>query len=94
MGDLVAGALDINGASPRRHFLEVLSAFSGAEAEADRLQYFASPEGREDLYAYNQREGLQLIKSAAGIQCAGWQSVNSVEVVGIQHTAECLLCLI
>jgi hypothetical protein len=54
---LVAGALDISGASPRRFFLEVLQHFAEVPAEADRLQYLASPEGRDDMYRYNQREG-------------------------------------
>ena len=37
---------------------QVLRQFaSGSEAEAERLDYFISAEGRDDLYAYNQREG-------------------------------------
>jgi hypothetical protein len=62
----VAGALDINGASPRRSFLEVLQQFAEAPVEAERLQYLASPEGRDDMYRYNQREG----------RCAAGQHVH------------------
>ncbi|XP_050383983.1 NADPH-dependent diflavin oxidoreductase 1 isoform X2 [Argentina anserina] len=33
-----------------------MSMFATAEHEKERLQYFVSPEGRDDLYQYNQRE--------------------------------------
>lgn len=36
---------------------QVLRHFATAEGEAERLDYFCSAEGRDDLYAYNQREG-------------------------------------
>ncbi|KAK1555172.1 hypothetical protein Q3G72_022920 [Acer saccharum] len=48
--------MDVASASPRRYFFEVMSYFAKAEHEKERLQYFASPEGREDLYQYNQKE--------------------------------------
>ncbi|KAL0433904.1 UNVERIFIED_CONTAM: NADPH-dependent diflavin oxidoreductase 1 [Sesamum latifolium] len=35
---------------------QVMSFFATAEHEKERLQYFASPEGRDDLYQYNQKE--------------------------------------
>ena len=57
VGDLVAGALDVAGASPRRFFFEVLRDSAADPVEADRLAYFASPDGREALAQYNQREG-------------------------------------
>jgi len=37
-------------------FLQVMSHYATAEHEKERLKYFASPEGREDLYQYNQKE--------------------------------------
>ncbi|NP_001311711.1 NADPH-dependent diflavin oxidoreductase 1 [Capsicum annuum] len=49
-------AMDVASASPRRYFFEVMSYFASAEHEKERLQYFASPEGRDDLYEYNQKE--------------------------------------
>ncbi|OVA01425.1 Flavodoxin [Macleaya cordata] len=54
-------AMDVASASPRRYFFEarilyVMSFFASAEHEKERLQYFASPEGRDDLYQYNQKE--------------------------------------
>jgi len=55
---LVAGALDVAGASPRRYFFEVLRHFATDEREQERLQYLSTPEGRNDLYTYNQREGV------------------------------------
>ncbi|KAJ8775393.1 hypothetical protein K2173_023158 [Erythroxylum novogranatense] len=48
--------MDVASASPRRYFFEVMSFFAKAEHEKERLQYFASPEGRDDLYQYNQKE--------------------------------------
>lgn len=36
--------------------IQVMSVFATAEHEKERLQYFASPEGRDDLYQYNQKE--------------------------------------
>ncbi|GKA47912.1 NADPH-dependent diflavin oxidoreductase 1 isoform X1 [Tanacetum coccineum] len=48
--------MDIASASPRRYFFEVMSFFATAEHEKERLLYFASPEGRDDLYQYNQKE--------------------------------------
>lgn len=57
----MAGVMDVAGASPRRFFFEVLRAFTHNPAQAERLAYFASPAGREDLSKYNEREGaLQL----------------------------------
>ncbi|KAB2613690.1 NADPH-dependent diflavin oxidoreductase 1-like [Pyrus ussuriensis x Pyrus communis] len=37
-------------------FITVMSMFASAEHEKERLKYFVSPEGRDDLYQYNQRE--------------------------------------
>ncbi|GAB4827847.1 multidrug-resistance type transporter [Ancistrocladus abbreviatus] len=48
--------MDIASASPRRYFFEVMSFFATVEHEKERLQYFASSEGRDDLYQYNQKE--------------------------------------
>ncbi|WRX32075.1 Oxidoreductase FAD/NAD(P)-binding - like 8 [Theobroma cacao] len=45
-----------NDAIYRSNFLVVMSFFATAEHEKERLQYFASPEGRDDLYQYNQKE--------------------------------------
>ena len=58
---LVRGILDISSASPRRYFFEVLQHFATAELQVDRLEYFATPEGRNDLYTYNQKEGEQTV---------------------------------
>ncbi len=53
----MAGVMDVAGASPRRFFFEVLRCFTRDRAQAERLAYFASPAGREDLSKYNEREG-------------------------------------
>ncbi|KAK9834355.1 hypothetical protein WJX84_005108 [Apatococcus fuscideae] len=59
---LVAGVLDIVGSSPRRYLFEVLACFATEEREIERLQYFASPAGRDDLHTYNQGEGRTLLE--------------------------------
>ena len=51
------GALDINSASPRRYLFEVLQHYATEQLQKERLQHFASGEGREDLSLYNQSEG-------------------------------------
>ncbi|EEF31396.1 NADPH fad oxidoreductase, putative [Ricinus communis] len=48
--------MDIASASPRRYFFEVMSFYATAQHEKERLQYFSSPDGRDDLYQYNQKE--------------------------------------
>ncbi|KIY95289.1 hypothetical protein MNEG_12672 [Monoraphidium neglectum] len=47
---LVQGVLDVSGASPRRYLFQVLQHYATSEREKERLAYFASPEGRDDLY--------------------------------------------
>ncbi|KAL6521518.1 multidrug-resistance type transporter [Orobanche gracilis] len=59
---LVELMMDVASASPRRYFFEVMSYFATAEHEMERLQYFASPEGRDDLYQYNQKEGRTVLE--------------------------------
>jgi sulfite reductase alpha subunit-like flavoprotein len=65
VGPLVAGALDISGASPRRYFFQVMAQLSPSELERGRLSYFASPQGSSDLYDYNQREGRTVLEILA-----------------------------
>ncbi|GAB2216809.1 hypothetical protein Drorol1_Dr00024589 [Drosera rotundifolia] len=48
--------MDVGSASPRIFFFEVMSFYATAEHEKEKLQYFASAEGRDDLYQYNQKE--------------------------------------
>ena len=57
LGALIQGAFDIHGASPRRYFFEVLQHFVTDELQRERLQHFATAEGRDDLALYNQSEG-------------------------------------
>lgn len=57
LADFVRGALDIDSASPCQYFFEVLQHFATDETQQERLQHFASAEGREDLNLYNQSEG-------------------------------------
>lgn len=63
--------MDIASAYPRRYFFEVMSFFASAEHEKEKLQYFASPEGRDDLYQYNQKEMrtvLEVLEDFASVQ--------------------------
>ncbi|KAL6311029.1 hypothetical protein AAG906_015918 [Vitis piasezkii] len=39
-----------------------MSFFATAEHEKERLQYFASPKGRDDLYQYNQKERITVLE--------------------------------
>ncbi|KAL3677409.1 hypothetical protein R1sor_027357 [Riccia sorocarpa] len=59
---LVESVLDVSSASPRRYFFEVMSHFASAEHEKERLQYFATSEGRDDLYQYNQKERRSVLE--------------------------------
>uniref|UniRef100_A0A0D9V5B4 NADPH-dependent FMN and FAD-containing oxidoreductase n=1 Tax=Leersia perrieri TaxID=77586 RepID=A0A0D9V5B4_9ORYZ len=43
-------------------YITVMSFFATAEHEKEKLQYFASPEGRDDLYQYNQKEGRTVLE--------------------------------
>ncbi|KAJ1285261.1 hypothetical protein BS78_03G266700 [Paspalum vaginatum] len=58
----VALTMDVASASPQRYFFEVMSFFATAEHEKEKLQYFASPEGRDDLYRYNQKESRTVLE--------------------------------
>lgn len=62
LGSLVRGALDVAGAPPRRYLFEVLARFTDAEHERERLEYFASAEGIDDLYQYCHRERRSLLE--------------------------------
>ena len=59
---LVAGALDVASATPRRYFFEVASRFASDPNERQRLSHFASAAGRDELYRYNQRERRTLLE--------------------------------
>ncbi|PNH06235.1 NADPH-dependent diflavin oxidoreductase 1, partial [Tetrabaena socialis] len=52
---LLRGCIDVGGASPRRYFFQVLRHFASSEHERERLSYFATAEGRDDLYRYGRR---------------------------------------
>ncbi|KAF5839539.1 hypothetical protein DUNSADRAFT_512 [Dunaliella salina] len=67
---LVQGALDIAGASPRRYFFQVLQNFARTELEQERLAYFATAEGRDDLYRYNQKEGRTVLEVLSDFKTA------------------------
>ncbi|KAK3165355.1 hypothetical protein QOZ80_1AG0032150 [Eleusine coracana subsp. coracana] len=58
----VALTMDVTSASPRRYFFEVMSFFAKDEKEKEKLQEFASPEGRDDLYKYNHKEGRTVLE--------------------------------
>ncbi|KAM0857784.1 hypothetical protein ACQ4PT_048252 [Festuca glaucescens] len=58
----VALTMDVTSASPRRYFFEVMSYFATDENEKEKLQYFTSTEGRNDLYSYNQKENRTVLE--------------------------------
>lgn len=41
---------------------QVMSFYTTDEREKERLQYFASAEGRDDLYNYNQKERKSVLE--------------------------------
>lgn len=47
---------------------QVMSFFATAEHEKERLKDFASPEGRDDLYQYNQKERRTVLE-VSSIKC-------------------------
>ena len=56
-----AGLLDIDGASPRRFFFEVLSHFAEEPTEKQRLLYLSSSQGREEMALYNRKSGRSFL---------------------------------
>ena len=59
---LVLACLDIASASPRRYFYETAARFAASADEKERLEYFASPEGRDDARRYGERERRTLLE--------------------------------
>jgi hypothetical protein len=55
---VLQGVLDLSGASPRRYLFQVLSQFSSHPLHRERLEYFATAEGRDDLYRCVTDPGL------------------------------------
>lgn len=49
---LLQGVFDLSGSSPRRYLFQVLSNFADNSMHKERLQYFATAEGRDDLYRW------------------------------------------
>jgi hypothetical protein len=49
---LFQGVLDLSGSSPRRYLFQVLSQFTSHALHKERLEYFATAEGRDDLYRW------------------------------------------
>eukprot|EP00892_Ulva_mutabilis_P003315 jgi/Ulvmu1/1355/UM011_0083.1 len=58
---VACGVLDIAGTPPRRPLFRCLAACAAADAERERLEYFASAEGRDDLAVYCARERRSLL---------------------------------
>ena len=59
---LVLACLDIASASPRRYFYETAARFAASADEKERLEYFASPEGRDDARKYGASERRTLLE--------------------------------
>jgi sulfite reductase alpha subunit-like flavoprotein len=59
---LVLACLDIASASPRRYFYETAARFAASADEKERLEYFASPEGRDDARRYGAGERRTLLE--------------------------------
>ena len=59
---LVLACLDIASATPRRYFYETAARFAANADEKERLEYFASPEGRDDARRYGAGERRTLLE--------------------------------
>ena len=62
IGALISGVLDIDSAIPRRSFFQALAQHCPPGLHADRLKYFASAQGRDDLHEYCRREGRTVLE--------------------------------
>lgn len=62
IGALIAGVVDIDSAIPRRSFFQALAQHCPPGLHADRLKYFASAQGRDDLHEYCRREGRTVLE--------------------------------
>ncbi|KAK2079618.1 hypothetical protein QBZ16_002013 [Prototheca wickerhamii] len=62
LADLVAGVLDVDAASPRRTFFEVLRQCASVEHERERLGYFCSADGFDNWILYNREEGTTVLE--------------------------------
>lgn len=59
---------------PGNSSFQVMSFFATAEHEKEKLQYFGSPEGRDDLYQYNQRERRTVVE----VKYFNWQKISAL----------------
>jgi sulfite reductase alpha subunit-like flavoprotein len=62
ISSLIAGVVDIDSAVPRRSFFQALAQHCPPGLHADRLKYFASAQGRDDLHEYCRREGRTVLE--------------------------------
>lgn len=58
---VACGALDVAGAPPRRRLFRLLADYATVPQQRERLEYFASSEGRDDLATYCARERRSLL---------------------------------
>ena len=68
-GILIAGAIDVEGAPPRRTFFEALSQLCPNGIYKDRLSHLGSSKGREDLNEYVTQEGRNVIEVLKDFSC-------------------------
>ncbi|EFA77759.1 NADPH-dependent diflavin oxidoreductase 1 [Heterostelium album PN500] len=66
--ELLTCYFDISG-SPKRYFFELLQFFVTEESHKERLQYFSSSEGQDDLRIYNQKELRNYIDVIKEFKC-------------------------
>ena len=68
-GTLIAGAIDVEGAPPRRTFFEALSQLCPDGMYKERLSHLGSAKGREDLNEYVTQEGRNIIDVLEDFSC-------------------------
>jgi len=72
-GHLLEGFVDVQGAPPRRTFIQAMAQLCPVGPETtmykERLEYLASAKGREDFYDYVMQEGRTIAEVLADFSC-------------------------
>jgi sulfite reductase alpha subunit-like flavoprotein len=82
--DAVANYLDIAG-TPKRYFFEMLSYFATDDLQRDRLRFFASQQGAEEMYDYSIRSRRSYMDVLADFSSAR-PSLECIHICSIVFT--------
>jgi len=68
-GNIVEGLVDVEGAPPRRTFIQVMSQLCPETMYKDRLAHLSSPQGRDEFHEYIMQEGRNLTEILRDFAC-------------------------